>query len=132
MAEEQEYLVRGALLCCRQGSHPRRLNLPVSHGEYICDHPVIMDEDYTDKNISSFGVCYSSTPPEGAPVVRYAGYVPEGSTETAEEVQGRQCIPNIKEKWVCANGQEVHMDSYLTCTCGGIIKPLTSGLEYED
>lgn len=50
--KEQVYLVRGAQLCCRMGSHPRRLNLPQSHGEYICGRPVIMDEDCTLENIS--------------------------------------------------------------------------------
>ena len=51
MGNEQVYLVRGAMLSCRMGSHPRRLNLPQSHGEYICDHPVIMDEDCTIENM---------------------------------------------------------------------------------
>lgn len=65
MGNEQVYLVRGAMLSCRMGSHPRRLNLPQSHGEYICDHPVIMDEDCTKENISSFGVCSSPVPQRG-------------------------------------------------------------------
>ncbi len=33
--DEKEYLVRGALLSCREGSHPRRLNLPEAHGVFV-------------------------------------------------------------------------------------------------
>ncbi len=130
--DEKEYLVRGALLCCREGTHPRRLNLPKSHGVYIDKNPQITYEDCTKENISCFGVCNSSTPPEGAETVRFAGYVPEGSTETAEDVQGKQCMPDIIGKWQNPYGQAVTMDSYLTCACGGVIEPLTSGQEYED
>lgn len=60
MGEEKEYLVRGALLSCDFGSHPRRLNLLKSHGIYIKDHPMIMDSDcIVDENITYFGVCSS-------------------------------------------------------------------------
>lgn len=131
--EEVEYLVRGALLCCDKGSHPRRINLPESHGIYSKEHPIIRKDDKTEKNISHFGVCSSSTPPKGAEIVRYQGFVPPGSTEAAEEVQGRQCIPDIVSKeWSTVNGQAVTVDSYLVCKCGGRIEPLTSGIEYED
>lgn len=127
MGNEQVYLVRGAMLSCRMGSHPRRLNLPQSHGEYICDHPVIMDEDCTMENISSFGVCSSPVPPAGATLVRYPGYM-----GVPPEVQGMKCVPSILKKWENTNGQGVTMDSYLVCSCGGIIEPVTSGMEYED
>ena len=130
--EDKEYLVRGALLRCSKGSHPRRLNLPTSHGVYSKEHPIIRKNDYKEENISHFGVCQSSTPPEGAEIVRYKGYVPPGSTETAEEVQGKQCIPNLTGEWSTVNGQAVTMDSYLVCNCMGTIEPLTFGQEYED
>ena len=105
--EDKEYLVRGALLRCSKGSHPRRLNLPTSHGVYSKEHPIIRKDDYKEENISHFGVCQSSTPPEG-------------------------CIPNITGEWSTVNGQAVTMDSYLVCNCMGTIEPLTSGQEYED
>ena len=41
MAEENEYLVRGALLYCTNGTHPRRINLPICHGSYIKGHPLL-------------------------------------------------------------------------------------------
>ncbi len=130
--DKKEYLVRGALLHCREGSHPRRLNLPKSHGSYIYEQPQITDEDCTEKNISCFGICGSSTPPKGAETVRFAGYVPEGSNETAEDVQGKKCIPDIIGKWRNPHGHAPTMDSYLICACGGTIEPCTSGQEYED
>lgn len=135
MADETSrgaYLVRGAMLCCRQGTHPRRLNLPQSYGVYAYEHPQITNDDCTPENIPYFGVCCSETPPEGAEVVRLAGYVPEGSTEQAEDVQGLKCTPDIIGKWNNPYGKAVTMDSYLICACGGIIEPKTSGEEYED
>ncbi len=130
--DEKEYLVRGALLACREGSHPRRLNLPKAHGVFGDKHPQIIDEDCTSKHISCFGVCNSGTPPKGAKTVRFAGYVPEGSSEAAEDVQGKECTPDIIGKWKNPYGEALTMDSYLICACGGIIEPLTSGQEYED
>ena len=56
------YLVRGALLRCDYGSHPRKLNLPVCHAVYSEDAPVVHDKDCEvgdEKNISTFGICDS-------------------------------------------------------------------------
>lgn len=130
--DEKEYLVRGALLKCRKGSHPRRLNLPEAHGVFVDEHPQVFDEDCTNKHISCFGVCNSGTPPKGAKIVRFAGYAPEGSGGAAEDVQGKECTPDIIGQWKSPYGEAVTMDSYLICACGGIIEPLTSGQEYED
>ena len=130
---KKEYLVRGAMLVCSKGSHPRRLNLPKSHGVYIKEHPMIKQEDcIVDENITFFGVCDSETPPEGAQVVKYAGFVPEGATESVPDVQGMMCTPEIIGEWNCVHGKAVTTDSYLICSCGGIIEPVTSGQEFED
>lgn len=126
------YLVRGALLACDKGSHPRRLNMPKSHGMYVDGHPVAIENDCGKDNIRYFGVCYSDTPPQDAETVRLEGYVMEGSGDTAEPVQGPKCCPDILEKWCSAYGQSVTSDSYLVCNCGGVISPITSGQEYHD
>ena len=130
--DEKTYLVRGAMLVCDKGTHPRRLNLPKSHGMYVEDHPLIIDTDCKEENIKYFGVCQSQTTPKGAETVRLAGYVPEGSSDTAEPVQGPKCHPDILGKWCMPYGQAVTSESYLVCNCGGIIYPISSGQEYQD
>lgn len=139
--EKEEYLVRGALLYCKKGSHPRRLNLPQCHGIYVMGHPVIQEMDCVPvENISYFGVCQADTPPEGAEEVLMDVYVPQGEESTGEEIQGPRCSPDIVGKWrsihaptkIKGEEQAVTTQSYLVCNCGGIIEPLTSGQEYED
>lgn len=139
--ENQEYLVRGAMLYCTKGSHPRKLNLPQCHGFYVNGHPVIRDTDCVPvENISYFGVCQANTPPDGAEEILLDVYVPEGEESTGEEIQGLRCCPNINGKWrnlhmpTKIKGEEhaVTTNSYLACSCGGLISPLTSGQEYED
>lgn len=139
--KEKEYVVRGALIACTMGTHPRRLNLRKSNGSYVKNHPLICKEDCkVEENISFFGVCKSGTPPAGAKEIRLEGYVPEGETKSGGCVQGIRCCPDILEEWkctqdkVCISGELpiVTMDSYLVCSCGGIIEPKTSGQEYEE
>ena len=124
MAEENEYLVRGALLYCTNGTHPRRINLPICHGSYIKGHPLLHKNDCKiGENISYFVVCESETPPE-----------------EVEDVQGLKCIPDILGEWrgvktktnIIGDFPALAMESYLICNCGGIIQPVTSGQEYEE
>ena len=127
MADESgEYLVRGALLYCDQGTHPRRLNLPQCHGAYVYGNPIIIETDCTKNNVKFFGVCCSATPPEGAEVQRFEGYVPEGSTETAEPVEGPRCTPDIVGLWQDCHGGTATTNSCLICNCGGIIRTVSS------
>lgn len=64
----ENILVRGALLKCNCGTHPRRLNLPKSYGSYVdeqMEHPFVSEKDCifceggSDGNITYFGVCKS-------------------------------------------------------------------------
>lgn len=137
----EEYLVRGALIACSCGSHPRRLNLPQCHGVYALDHPVIHENDcVVGDNISYFGVCLGETPPSGAEEILLDAYVPEGQESTGEEVQGPRCTPEIIGGWnsvkestkVSGEARAATTSSYLVCRCGGILFPVTSGQEYED
>lgn len=139
-SENEEYLVRGALLYCNQGSHPRRLNLPECHGVYVMEHPVIQETDCkAGDNISYFGICNSSTPPENSEEILLDAYVSEGQTSTGQEVQGLRCCPDVVGNWrncyqptkLKGEKSAVTTSSYLICNCGGIIQPLTSGQEYE-
>ncbi|MDR0266767.1 DUF4280 domain-containing protein [Paenibacillus sp.] len=58
LAEGDTYVVRGAELTCSEGTHPSILNLPLSHGVYIKDKPVMNVADcVVQKNIGLFGFC---------------------------------------------------------------------------
>lgn len=138
---ENEYLVRGALLQCTMGSHPRRMNLPKCHGTYVLNHPMIRKDDcQVESHISYFGVCSSHTPPDGAEEILLVGFIPECDDREAADVQGLKCMPDILGEWrgvneqtyISGNFQAVTTDSYLVCACGGLIQPITSGQEYED
>lgn len=133
MGEEKEYLVRGALLSCDFGSHPRRLNLLKSHGIYIKDHPMIMDSDcIVDENITYFGVCSSPGCTKEGGQITLAGYCPKGSKQAAPPATGYKCQPKLLGGWQCVKGNAVTSDSYLICACGGLISPVSSGQEFED
>ncbi|RDY32219.1 DUF4280 domain-containing protein [Lachnotalea glycerini] len=134
-----EYLVRGALLSCQCGSHPRRLNLPKCHGIYYGEHPMMGEMDcIIEENISYFGVCSSSTPPANAETITLAAY--SENVESGEVVEGFICCPNIIGTWrnphdtsqISKGEAAITTDSYLICSCGGLIQPMTSGQEYEE
>ena len=134
-----EYLVRGALLACQYGSHPRRLNLPKCHGIYVEGKPLIRESDcIVDENISYFGICSCETPPANAETVTLVPYSEDGNANGT--VKGKKCYPCIVGQWrgisenVKVSG-EVHgisTDSFLVCQHGGLIQPLTSGQEYVE
>lgn len=132
MSEKKEYLVRGALLVCNKGSHPRRLNLPKSHGTYVVLHPMISEDDCGEDNISYFGVCSAAAPPKGAETVNLVAYGEDADNKDAKMVQGLKCCPNVIGKWNALHGGVVTTDSFLVCNCGGMITAETSGMEYDD
>lgn len=130
-----EYLVRGALLYCDCCTHPRKLNLPVSHGINIDEKAQIFQKDCTEKNIPFLGICKASTPPPNAETVTFEAYKDPSNT-----VSGPQCCPDIIGDWrnchekngISENELAVTTDSYLVCRCGGLIQPKTSGQELEN
>lgn len=105
-----EYLVRGALLRCRHGTHTRRLNLLRCHGVYITTHPVIHEANRLAgggpevDNIPFFGVCKAPVPP----VVEEVAYTkdrprdengcPCGEAPDGIE-KGWKCQPEIVGLW---------------------------------
>lgn len=100
--EYPEYLVRGALLRCRHGSHARRLNLLKDHAVYVRGCPMIHEfncETADERNISWFGVCKSPCPPTTDLIClkkdppRDASGNPVG--EAGGTVDGRKCEPFI-------------------------------------
>lgn len=155
--EYPKYLVRGALLHCRYGSHARRLNLLKDHGVYTQNCPLIHElncETAGERNISWFGVCQSPCPPT-TETLHLKGDAPraaDGSElgEASGVVHGHKCEPFIISfKWLDSypinrivdngdidpNGEglaSVTTLSYLVCNWGGLIEPYNSGQEYGD
>lgn len=101
--EKYEYLVRGATLVCRNGSHKRRINLPKCHGVYVGSHPLIhaldcIADEYC--NISMFGVC----DPKGGSILEtdivcYKKTEENSKDGTVGEVTGKKCEPFIIGVW---------------------------------
>lgn len=106
--ENPEYLVRGALLHCRCGTHARRLNLLKDHGVYVTDRPLIHELNCKcgeTENITFFGICKSPAPPP-TEIESYVSDVPRGpdGVPTGESAsgfeKGHKCEPCIVElKW---------------------------------
>jgi hypothetical protein len=151
-----EYLVRGAKLACRMGTHIRRLNLPIDHGVYMGaednKRPAIHAEDAApEHNIMYFGLCdgtiASSDVAETVELEmikydsrnNYEG-IPIGSVK-----RGYKCKPDIigncwamthHDTRIVKNGlkaqdtnaaDSVTAASCLVCRYGGLIEPLTCG-----
>lgn len=100
--EKPQYLVRGALLRCRHGTHARRLNLLLDHAVYVRGCPMIHEfncETVDEKNITWFGVCQSPCPPKTNIVLLTSDPPRDSSGEPIGEaqgtVEGRKCEPFI-------------------------------------
>ena len=147
------YVVRGALLKCRHGSHCRRLNLPRSHGVYVLNHPIMMKTDCVAGtegahiNVTTFGICGSPSNPNGGSVrlMKEPPRNPDGSfKETGGDygtISGTPCVPEILGEWEGAHegthigleGQEALLtSSFLVCRYGGLIEIIRSGQDDSD
>ena len=99
-----EYLVRGALLRCRHGTHARQLNLKKCHGVYIKGHPYIHALNCfvgEEENITWYGVCKAPCPPP-TETIHLTKDVPRSPTTGAPTgtapggfVSGHKCSPEI-------------------------------------
>ena len=151
------YIVRGARLCCRLGSHIRKLNLPTSHGIYTGKgrHPLIHAGDAVPgKNIMYFGHCSGTINASGAAeevdleMVTYDENYKAKPTGSVK--RGYKCKPKIiggcwtmthRDTQIVNNGQPTLLQatsdsvtgaSFLVCAFGGLIEPLTSRQENTD
>lgn len=149
-AEPSNLLVRGALLKCSCGTHPRRLNLPKSYGVYAIDeqHPKVHQDNCVvgdNNNISYYGVCKSNCKPKGTSHICLEPYVtPEGKKTSDSKIEGNKCIPVIVGNWFDPKDDDQIFDmdvmrdipcltsnSFLVCKYGGIIEVITSGQDYD-
>ena len=116
---KDEFLVKGAELKCNWCQNKVKLELPVSHGEYIgkgTDHPLVNMMDCVPvQNIPSFGAACQNPAYKSLPTPP-------------------PCVPAVIPPW-----QNPHMDatvsglkaitdkSFLVCALGGLIEPQNSG-----
>lgn len=153
--DNPEYLVRGAPLRCRCGSHMRYLDMLEAHGVYLKDDPVMHRKDCrVGENIMPFGICTSpvhdlkkrdsffagaETDQEGnylhAPDDRViTGFVcePEIADDSWKNCKketkiAQDATPVTKGKDACTCYEAITTASYLVCRHGGIIVPMGSG-----
>lgn len=144
------YVVRGAKIYCDKGTHIRRLDMPVAHGSYIRDKPMMNEKDSKvglDQNIAPFGAC-SSENNENIKIeiatAKMEDLLPAAVAEDGSWVmpdlplKGRLCVPKL-----CARWQEAHAEtlvdgkpaltvaSSITCSCGGVIQFMDNGQEIK-
>ena len=152
-----EYVVRGAVMRCRCGTHQRKLNLPLSHGAYYDEHPLIHALDCRsgdDQNIPTLGICKTGTigkyVPNLADITLQKEVLDEyglATGKTKGALKGPPCIPKIIGAWmsthpeteIVANDSSIDvryeavvLHSFLTCKYGGMIEFRTSGQENTD
>lgn len=64
LSDQYSYVVHGALLVCQWGSRTSRLVVPLSHGTYLHDMPVMTVTDCrAEANIQGFGYCMNPENP---------------------------------------------------------------------
>lgn len=126
------YVVRGAEIFCDCGSHMRKLNLPVSHGSFVGDKPMMHERDCkVEENISSFGICYSEKNQSGETIYLIS--------MDNQQIQGKPCCPELlgdtwtktKSKVKVDGESALTTDSEMYCKLGGIIKFASNGQQSE-
>lgn len=128
---ENYYIVRGAKMKCDKGTHARKINLPVSHGSYVGEKPMMNKTDRKEDNISYFGICHGECPSSGENIYLIS--------EDGRKIDcGKKCCVKILKDWENAKKDTLvegeaalTTDSVLMCKYGGKIKFETNGQEKE-
>ena len=142
MAEDKEYLVRGAMLFCDCGNSPNFLDLPRDHGVYTKGElPMVHEDDNkVGVNIKGFGICSSAEGPTTAPQIMKIQVPDEAGNMVDADIEGIACSPIITQSWKephetvyiedgGAKKRALTTESFLVCQYGGRITPVTSGQE---
>lgn len=127
---EYPYIVAGARMFCDKGSHFRRLDLPLCHGTYIRDIPMVNrnDSSYPD-NVSMFGICVGGAQKNGT-LMEYNGsniedLLPFEGVDFP--IIGYPCIPKVgrwlnpKDDVLVDGVPAITTESTLVCIYGGVI-----------
>ncbi|MCY6355871.1 DUF4280 domain-containing protein [Clostridium sp. ZS2-4] len=126
------YIVRGAKMRCDKGTHPRKINLPISHGSYVNGKPMMNKSDrVVNKNISYFGICRGGCQ-EGEDIYLIDEY---GKQQLPP---GKKCRVQILEDWsevkedtLVEGKAALTKDSWAACYYGGKITFESNGQEEE-
>jgi hypothetical protein len=128
MSDGPMYVVRGARLRCECGTHERRLNLPESHGSYVCGRPMMNEDDHSPENVAFFGICTNPQNPSGETIYLIG--------ENGETLTGKPCLPVLPEPWLLTKSSTLvdgkpalTTDSFLVCSYRSCIRPQSSGQE---
>ena len=106
------YVVIGARIICTYGSHYRRLDMPVCHGSYIREKPMLHELDCAvglDANIPPFGACMSPDNKDIDIIIEDPQDVMPVLDENDElymppmPITGKLCTPKLGEKWCDAH-----------------------------
>jgi len=141
------YVVRGARFYCTYGSHIRRIDMPVCHGSYIREKPMMHKFDSKvglDANIPPFGAC-TSPGNQGQEII-----IPSASADDLVPfldengnsfippmpLAGRLCVPTLGQVW-CDTYYDTLVDkvpaltvnSTIACCFGGVICFMDDGQE---
>jgi len=128
MSDGVYYIVRGAKMKCTKGTHKRKINLPLGHGAYVNEYPMMNKKDKdADKNIKYFGICK-----DGCKVGADIYLLDEDGNQLPP---GKECIVTIlgdgwmtvKDDTLVEGEPALTLDSTLTCIYGGIISFVTDG-----
>jgi len=135
------YVVRGAMINCSFGSHFRKLDMPVCHGSYIREKPMMHEMDcMLGVNVMPFGACTS--PAMQGPLIMISD--PDGIMPVPDDngvlvmpqmpAVGRLCAPALIGKWMDAYDETLvdgtpalRINCTLSCVFGGIIGFINSG-----
>ncbi|KAF6578557.1 DUF4280 domain-containing protein [Paenibacillus sp. EKM212P] len=130
MSDNEYYVVRGACMRCTCGTHPRKINLPNSHGAFVNGKPMMNEGDYSPENVPHFGICNSPEQPSAETIYLIAE---DGST-----ISGKPCLPMLTDKWkntkepTKVEGQPaLTTSSFQTCLYHGFIEFHTNGQQEE-
>jgi len=102
MSADSSYVVRGAEIYCTSGSHRTLLDMPVCHGSYIREKPMLHEKDcIVGVNIFPFGACSTTN---------------------------KACTPALGPKW-CDAHEDTLVDGVpaltinctIICSAGGVI-----------
>ena len=143
--EAYPYIVRGAKIFCTYGSHIRYLDMPVCHGSYIREKPMMHKRDCKvglDANIPPFGACISPENTGQEIIIHDAENILPLQDENGElvmppmPISGRLCIPMLDVKWCDAHEDTLvdgvpalTVNSTITCSLGGVICFFDDGQE---
>lgn len=126
---DEYYVVYGAEMRCTKGTHKRKICLPLGHGAYVNDYPMMNEKDTVENvNIKYFGICKDGCN-EGEDIYLIGedgNQLPPGKKCCVKIPD--ECYWNNAKKDTLVEGEPaITINSQLVCQYGGIIHFVTDG-----